>query len=194
VLRSRIRIAASLTVLLAGVVLAGWPVYVAPRTDALPTSTPADAVVALGGMPESGLVAQKIFTSGRARQLVLSNAYAFQTNAVTTLCDTVATGTSHHAAVGTSPATGLTCFFPEPTTTRGEAEEIRRLAAARGWHRIVVVAPTFHISRARQIVSRCFAGDLLMYPVAPPLSPLAWAYEYAYQTAAFVKAWFTPGC
>ena len=38
---------------------------------------------------------------------------------------------------------------PEPSTTRGEAREVARLAGERGWRRILVVTSTYHVPRAR---------------------------------------------
>ena len=50
------------------------------------------------------------------------------------------------------------CFKPEPFSTRGEAEAISRLGKKRGWHSVVVVTSTYHVTRARMIFERCFTG------------------------------------
>lgn len=52
------------------------------------------------------------------------------------------------------------CFRPTPFSTRGEAEAITRMAAARRWRSIVVVTSTFHVTRARMLFERCFKGRL----------------------------------
>lgn len=62
----------------------------------------------------------------------------------------------------------LICFAPDPATTRGEAEEIGRLAKLHGWKSIMVVTSIYHVSRARLIVSRCVPGRVLM--IAAPAS------------------------
>ena len=45
-------------------------------------------------------------------------------------------------------------FTPRPSTTRGEARAVARLARERGWERIVVVTSTYHVTRARLIFER----------------------------------------
>jgi uncharacterized SAM-binding protein YcdF (DUF218 family) len=42
-----------------------------------------------------------------------------------------------------SAALAVTCFRPDPATTRGEAERVRALAVAHGWKRIAVVTSTY---------------------------------------------------
>lgn len=45
-------------------------------------------------------------------------------------------------------------FVPAPSTTRGEARGIARLARERGWQRVIVVTSTYHVPRARLIFGR----------------------------------------
>jgi uncharacterized SAM-binding protein YcdF (DUF218 family) len=85
------------------------------------------------------------------------------------------------------------CFRPDPSTTRGEARELRAEAASHGWTSAIVTTMPAHISRARTIVQRCFSGTLAMDPDAE--GPYGgWPYQYAYQTAATVKSWILQGC
>jgi uncharacterized SAM-binding protein YcdF (DUF218 family) len=49
---------------------------------------------------------------------------------------------------------------PEPSTTRGEAREVGRLASERGWQHILVVTSTYHIPRARLIFQRGLECEL----------------------------------
>ena len=88
----------------------------------------------------------------------------------------------------------VTCFRPDPATTRGEAQHVRALAADHGWTSIVVVTSTYHVSRARMLFQRCFAGRLLMVGTSHGMSVGKWAYEYFYQTGAYVKAAIESGC
>lgn len=53
---------------------------------------------------------------------------------------------------------------PDPSTTRGEARQIARLAAERSWQRIVVVTSTYHIPRARLIFRRGLRCELDFVP------------------------------
>jgi len=52
------------------------------------------------------------------------------------------------------------CPEPHPFSTQGEARMIARLARAHGWSRVVVVTSTFHLTRAKLLVRRCYAGRL----------------------------------
>jgi uncharacterized SAM-binding protein YcdF (DUF218 family) len=55
-------------------------------------------------------------------------------------------------------------IVPEPSTTRGEARGVARLAAERGWRRIVVVTSSYHVPRARLIFRRGVACELAFVP------------------------------
>lgn len=172
--------------LLVALAVAGYPVYVSPRTDQVSLDAPADAVVALGGSPESGEKASQLFEQGYAARLVLSNPYGRAKNTVTRLCKGV--------AAGDSGKEGVSCFVPDPSTTRGEAQKIAWLAEMNGWDRVVVVAPVFHLSRARMIFGRCYTGDLLMVDADVDIGLPMWIYHYGYQTAGYLKAFTQRGC
>jgi uncharacterized SAM-binding protein YcdF (DUF218 family) len=181
----------AVVVTLAG--FAGYPVFVTPRTDPVPSGEPADAVIALGGMPESGASAVALYTEGKARHLVLSNPYGRAHNVVTRTCAEAARGHAEMAGVGTG-GPRVTCFDPSPSTTRGEAREIARLAQDNGWRRVIVIAPTFHISRARMIIERCYSDGLAMVDAQAPIPAPLWVFEYGYQSAGYLKAFAQDGC
>jgi uncharacterized SAM-binding protein YcdF (DUF218 family) len=159
-----------------------YTAVVRPATDAVSPGSPADAVVALAGPVRSVEAAQRLVEQGVARELVLSNAYGPDDAELNRLC--------------TSPPPGyrITCFVPDPDSTRGEARAIRKLARERGWNDVIVVTPTFHISRARLILRRCYSGRLRMVDAKAHISPSLWAYSLLYQPAAFVKAAVLRGC
>jgi uncharacterized SAM-binding protein YcdF (DUF218 family) len=73
------------------------------------------------------------------------------------------------------------CFAAVPYSTRGEAETVARLARLHGWHRIVVVSSTFHLTRARMLFRRCWHGGLWLVGVGSTWwkLPLNWATETA---------------
>jgi len=50
------------------------------------------------------------------------------------------------------------CFRPSPYSTRGEAEAVGRMGAARHWRSLVVVTSTYHVRRAKLLFERCFHG------------------------------------
>jgi uncharacterized SAM-binding protein YcdF (DUF218 family) len=61
------------------------------------------------------------------------------------------------------------CVEPHPFSTKGEAEELARLAAAHGWRRVDVVTSRYHVYRARLIIERCYHGSLRLVASEPRL-------------------------
>jgi uncharacterized SAM-binding protein YcdF (DUF218 family) len=170
----------SLLVLLLGWMTFGWLVIGNPKVD---HPTRADAIVILGS-PENNArieVAEGLLDAHVANQLVISLNSPNQ---------------RHAYQVCTHPPAGVTvaCFQPHPSTTRGEAEEVRRLALQHGWTSIVVVTSTYHVSRARLTFQRCFTGKLYMAAARRGIGPITWAYQYVYQTFAYAKAVLQSGC
>ncbi|WP_241840213.1 YdcF family protein [Frankia sp. CcI49] len=80
----------------------------------------------------------------------------------------------------------IICFWPDPRTTQGEAQEAGRLARERGWNSILFVTDRSQDSRARLRIGRCYDGEVLVDVVETPLRD--WPYLFAYQVAATVKA------
>lgn len=70
------------------------------------------------------------------------------------------------------------CFDPKPYSTRGESEEIARLARSRHWRQVDVVTSDYHVFRARLIIGRCYHGGLAVIGT-----------DYGWRTAAL--AWFS---
>ena len=169
-----------LVLLIGGV---GGRFYVRPRVDTLPAGQHVDAVVALGGLTQTALYAQGLVQQGAAPVLVLSDPYAPDD------------GLPVHAACASQPVGyRIICFTPDPSTTRGEAEEVRALATANHWNRVAVVAPVFHISRARLLMRRCYSGTLLMLRLPVHVSWAMWTYQYLRQTSGYIKAGFLRRC
>ncbi|MFK4295961.1 uncharacterized SAM-binding protein YcdF (DUF218 family) [Arthrobacter sp. GAS37] len=95
----------------------------------------------------------------------------------------------------------IICFNPDPFTTQGEARALKNLSEQYGWKSANVLTAQFHVTRARVIISRCYGGDLHMVaqhrslPLVSLSRPTSsWAYQYLYQTAAFVKVAIHPDC
>ncbi|MEV6768619.1 YdcF family protein [Nocardia sp. NPDC051030] len=159
---------------------AGIPVYAQPQIDQLRR---ADAVFVLGGEGFArypyGL---SLGAAGWAPTVVLSNPYGTDNDWLTRTCQTRQTGFE------------LECFVPDPPTTKGEARQLRRLAAERGWQTVIVVTFRPHISRARYIVEQCFDGDLVMTASPAQLPWYRWVYAFGYQTVGYARAALQPGC
>lgn len=84
------------------------------------------------------------------------------------------------------PDETIICFDPDPSTTKGEAEFIGRLARRYRWSSVALVTSTPQDSRARLRVGRCFAGPV--YVEAAPLPLASWPYQVAYEWGATIKA------
>ncbi|MGA2521942.1 MAG: YdcF family protein [Acidimicrobiales bacterium] len=80
----------------------------------------------------------------------------------------------------------IVCFRADPLDTRGEAEFVGRLAARRGWNRLIVVPERSQATRARLLFERCTSARLLMVPVSDPPSHLL--FDVAYEWGALAKA------
>lgn len=179
-MRRRLCVLVLLCLIIVTAVVAGLPVYVRPHTDPL---RHADAILILGGPDyERYVYGFELGSQGWAPNVVVSNPHGPDDPWLTKFC---ATPQSRFH---------LYCFDPDPSTTKGEGQELRRLASQHGWRSIIVVTLRPHISRARFILEQCFSGELVMVPIPKHLSPAIWAFQYAYQTAGYLRALVQPGC
>ncbi|MBV8462716.1 MAG: YdcF family protein [Acidimicrobiales bacterium] len=138
-----------------------------------PTDQPqrSDAVVALGGDP--GQL--------RAKQALSLARQGYAPVAVISLG-----GTAPAPCPTAPPHVSVICFRADPLDTRGEAEFVGRLVAARHWHRIMVVSERTQTTRARLLFERCTDVHLAMVPVTDPSSHLL--YDVVYEWGALGKA------
>ena len=167
------RVLVSIWLLLIVAVIAGLPAYVRPQVDRL---RHADAILILGGPDHSrysfgfGLGSQ-----GWAPNVLVSNPKGADDPWLTRYC------------AAPHPRFDLHCFAPDPSTTKGEGRELRRLASQHGWRTVIVVTLRSHISRARFILKQCFDGELVMVAIPVQLSVFEWAFHYVYQTAGYAR-------
>jgi len=124
--------------------------FVWPRADAPPAH--ADAVVVLSGGLNSRLdPALALVRRGVAPVLAISSAFhGGKWKKAQRLCRGQEGPTRFR----------VLCFEAVPYSTQGEARAIARLARAHGWTRVVVVTSTYHVTRARLLVRRCYKGRL----------------------------------
>jgi uncharacterized SAM-binding protein YcdF (DUF218 family) len=174
-------VAATAGMLIAAWIAACYAIIARPTVDH-PTS--ADAIVVLG----SPIAEDRL---GTARGLVDRDV---STNLVLSLFPDEQPVTYKRYCQNGQPGITVVCFRPNPATTRGEAQYVRTLAAQHQWHRIVVVTSTYHVSRARLLFERCFSGQLQLVGTSRGMSLGKWAYQYAYQTGAYLKAETESGC
>ncbi|OFI37294.1 hypothetical protein BIU82_09425 [Arthrobacter sp. SW1] len=158
--------------------LAGIPLFVVPASD---EPLPADVVFVLG--PPSARVeyAEQLMLQGAADTIAISMPLSENGRIEGAYCE----AKRHYK---------ILCFHPEPFTTEGEALELAAMAEKYGWKSANIVAPTFHVTRAGWIIRRCFPGTVRMIGYDEGLNVFEWAYQYAYQSAALVKAAFQSDC
>lgn len=174
---------AATSLIVAATAAAGWRPYVDP-----PQSQPsaADAIIVLGGAhdgrEEYGL---QLAEQGYAPRLIFSDPYGESgigaygnPDYMVELCNS------------THERYTVSCFTPNPSTTRGEGREIRRLADENHWTRVLVVTFRPHVERSRYILDKCWDGDITVLESPTELPWWGWVWNYVYQTAGFVRAAF----
>jgi uncharacterized SAM-binding protein YcdF (DUF218 family) len=143
-----------LLLLVLGLLVAAWllacaVLFVWPAAE---TGAPAhaDAVVVLSGSFARLPPAEELIRRGVAPVLAISSLQeAPLWKAARELC-----------GAGRYDGKEVLCFEARPYSTRGEAETVTRIARERGWHSIVIVSSTFHLTRAKLLFRRCYAGEL----------------------------------
>ncbi|WP_062379480.1 hypothetical protein [Demequina pelophila] len=171
-------------IVLAGVV--GIPLYVFPAHD---EPREVDVAYVIGPPTDARMrVAEAMVAAGQADAVMVSvtedpdvRRYHGRAAAV---CDEGVLG----------PEVKVVCLMPDPFTTRGEARALADEAQAHGWRSAAVITFTPHISRTRVIMERCFAGNIAYLDPGQSLPKRVWAYQYVYQTLAFVKVAAMPSC
>lgn len=160
---------------LAAIVVAGLPLYVFPPAADV---SRADVIFVIGPPTEPRMVqAERLREAGVADRILVS---------------VPTEGPSSAAEFDACPLSYVECASPDPFTTKGEALLLQEYAAQHGIQDAVVITFTPHVARTRYIFDRCFPGDTSVVAVEPDRPFAQWAYQYAYQSAAFVKAWITP--
>lgn len=146
----------------------------------------ADAIVVLGGEHDGredyGL---QLAREGYANTVVISDPYRGDSNYGRPSAQLM-----KRVCAASTPQIDVICFDPDPSTTRGEAMFVQRLAQQRGWHSVIVISWRYHLVRARYIFGQCFDGDVVMRSVPRDYgrSAGAWVAQFGYQYAGLGKA------
>lgn len=180
--------AASVPALLLAWLLGCWVVLQHPRTDEPSRS---DALFVLGPPDRTRLAeAQRLMDAGIAPVLVIAVPGAGD------LGDESGPVyyTRAQQVCAAEPAYEVICFRPDPSTTQGEALQLRELSRQRGWDHVSALTYRQHVTRSRLILERCYAGELDVLAFDYPELPRGLLREFAYQSGGFAKAWVTPGC
>jgi hypothetical protein len=166
--------AVSVAVAVAAIALAGLPVYVFPPVDPV---TDADLIYVIGP-PTEGRIAleERLRGEGVADSALVS---------------VPLDGEQSAANLGICEDAAVDCEHPEPFTTKGEAAMLAAYAPAHDVDRTIVITFTPHVARTRYIFDKCYPGEVTVVGLDEHLSLADWAYQYAYQSVGFVKAWMT---
>ncbi|PPG35641.1 hypothetical protein C5E10_03215 [Pseudoclavibacter sp. RFBG4] len=184
-MRRAASIAGVAVALVIAVIAAGLPLFVFPSMD---EPREVDAIVVLGPPREARIqVAQQLAADGYSDTIVIAvDDYGLDAAISIDACKAEAGDGS------TAPVTR--CLIPEPFTTAGEALMVKRLAAAEGWESVMIVTSVTHISRARMIFTDCLGGGVLATDDGAGIDDSNWAWQYLYQSGAFIKALVAPTC
>lgn len=163
---------AAVVVAALGVTAFAWTVVNRPHVDAPPSpSDPVDALIVLGPLDAWRLpLAEQYMKEGRAKNLVLSTPN-MPWDAM--YCDRPHDWTSY-------------CFPPDPSTTRGEAMGLQKLAAEHGWKTFAVLTVDFHVERSRFIFERCLRQDVTVLGGGSP-STASRNFQMLHQMAGYAK-------
>ncbi len=162
--------------------IASYRWFAHPRLD---TPTTADAVMVLdGGGDLREHLGVHYLAIGVADTIVFSNPGGDDRQFNANQYCNAATG-------GRLPAYTQICFDPAPSTTRGEVQQMARIAQEMGWDHIVLVASVDQTTRARRLMERCFDGQIDMVAVAHDQNL---AKRVVYEWGANLKASLTGAC
>lgn len=151
-----------------------------PRLDPIPADV--DVLMQVGGAAPADVT--------RARELAHDNGIA-------DLVISDPTGVQRFHDSWCAPLDGVRvhCFAPDPSTTRGEAQEFARLAAEHHWDSAMVLTTgREHVERVRLYFSRCWDGELSVNRPASSRSLLTHVKQAGYQTAGWARAMTTLNC
>lgn len=132
-------------------VAATLALFISPQTD-LPRHV--DGILSLNGHGEQAreTLAVSLAEKGYAPVLLFSQG----SRANNTPCPKV-------------PRVSVVCFADATNNTRGEAQFAGQYAERHHWHSLLIVPSRTQATRARLMVERCFAGQVVTVPSAEPL-------------------------
>lgn len=161
---------------LTAIILVGLPLYVFPPSDS-PTNPGVIEVLGPAALPRVA-VAQHLDGEFDIPLLI-----------------SVAPDRRHGLSAPYVPAcldAAVTCTTPRPFTTVGEVQLLTDYSKTHPIESAVVVTFTPQVTRARFLFAKCSTIPVSVIGVKEDLSLAEWAYQYVYQSGAFVKAFFAP--
>jgi uncharacterized SAM-binding protein YcdF (DUF218 family) len=164
--------AVTFVLLVVAVVVVNLRLFVWPDTD---SPQHADAVVVLAGGDGERL--------DRGLALVRDG-----------VAPTLVASTGPDRLCGDEQTFHVICFLPDPNNTRGEVEAVARIAKEHGWTRIVLVTSTYHITRARLLLDRCYGGTLEVSPASPHEGVFGWLASITHEWGGLAEALVQRDC
>jgi uncharacterized SAM-binding protein YcdF (DUF218 family) len=169
----RLRALALVTVVLLGLfTVLSLRLFVWPATS---STTRADAVLVFaGGSGERQAAGARLVRSGLAPVLVISDG---------------GVRNSPSARACRQPfGLKVVCVTPLVSSTTSEARTFAALAQRERWRSVIMVTTTYHLSRARLALGRCYRGKVATATVAPTVPVPALAPKILREWAALVVA------
>ena len=137
---------------------------------ATPHPKKVNAIVVLAGSKKRLPVALRLWRSGVARWLLVSE-------------DPLDT---RRVALCAQPPSHVVCFHAQPYSTRGEARWAAHFAGHEGWHSLAIVSSRFHLYRARTLFRRCTNARIEL--VSTPVEWYLWPYDVLAEWAKLAVA------
>lgn len=147
--------------------------FVRPTTQQVETVQPADAVVLFAGASERLDTAIELMERSAAPSLVIPNGNSIDD--AEELC-------------GGEASFEVLCPDSEQISTTGEAQTIGRLAAERGWSRLIAVTSVYHAHRASFLLGRCYEGPFDVVTPSQDLGMDEWFEKVPHEWAGFLAA------
>lgn len=88
----------------------------------------------------------------------------------------------------------IECVVPEPYTTRGEARLLAEQVKAHGWRRVAILTSTAHAARARMLMQRCVAAEVLVWDYSNNDTLTGWLGEFVHQSGGWAQAQLDSSC
>jgi uncharacterized SAM-binding protein YcdF (DUF218 family) len=152
--RRRTRLLAGLTLVVVPLIVSSLRLFVWPSLD--PPGRVDAVLVFAGGDGERQAEGARLVRSGVASVLVIS--------------DGGDSSSPSARACAQRSDIHVTCITPPTSSTRGEARAFGALAERERWRSVVAVTSTYHLTRARLALGRCYGGMVASVTV-PPAGP-----------------------
>lgn len=142
------------------------------------------ALVMVGGRGERVEAMTQLLADGVVEHLVIMAADTSESNTFRRICDAGLPGPAElHCLDGGGGA-----------DTRTEARRLSLYATEQGWDHVIVVTSSYHLTRSRLLVERCFDGRVDGFAATPDSSPAVWFGQVLHEWGGLVESQVRRGC